>query len=76
MFSEGITRGDTVKVLPPIGKDFENDRIGEVVNVDGAYILVKLNISGVVCELYPNELEVLSKGLPPDVEDVANLGYN
>jgi len=76
LFSEGITKGDTVKILPPTGKDFDNDRIGEVVNVDGAYILVKRNISGVVCELYPNELEVLDKALPPDVENVVDLGYN
>ena len=61
LFSEGIRKGDTVKILPPTGKDFENDRIGVVSNVDGAYILVKRNISGVECELYPNELEIIKK---------------
>lgn len=61
LFSEGIRKGYTVKILPPTGKEFENDRIGVVTNVDGAYILVKRNISGVVMELYPNELEVITK---------------
>lgn len=60
VFSKRISTGDTVKILPPTGKDFENDRIGVVSNVDGAYILVKRTISGVECELYPCELKVLS----------------
>lgn len=76
MFSEGITKGDTVKILPPTGKDFENDRFGVVTNVDGAYILVKRSISGVECELYPCELEVISKAEPATAEDSADLGYN
>ena len=58
-FSGGIKKGDKVQVLTFIGEDFKDDRIGKVVNVDGAYILVKLHVSGVVCELYPNELKVL-----------------
>lgn len=54
-----IKEGDFVKILPPTGKDFDDDRIGCVESVDGSYILVKRNISGVVCELYPNELRLL-----------------
>ena len=76
MFSEGITKGDTVKILPPTGKDFENDRFGVVTNVDGAYILVKRSISGVECELYPNELEVISKAEPAEADEAADRGYN
>ena len=58
-FSGGIKKGDTVEILSNTGKDFDKDRIGVVVNVDGAYILVKRNISSVECELYPNELRVI-----------------
>lgn len=55
----GIKEGDTVKITSFTGKDFDKDRIGVVTNVDGAYILVKRNISGVEVELYPCELEVI-----------------
>ena len=54
-----IKEGDFVKILTPTGKDFDDDRIGQVEDVDGSYILVKRNISGVVVELYPNELRLL-----------------
>jgi len=54
-----IKEGNFVEILPPTGKEFDDDRIGEVINVDGSYILVKRNISGVVIELYPNELRLL-----------------
>jgi hypothetical protein len=76
MFSEGITKGDTVKILPPTGKEFDNDRFGVVTNVDGAYILVKRSISGVEVELYPNELEVISKAESADADEAAERGYN
>ncbi len=54
-----IKEGDFVEILTPTGKDFINDKIGQVENVNGDYILVKRNISGVIVEMYTNELRVL-----------------
>lgn len=69
-------KGDTVKVLVPTHSDFHNDKIGVVTNRDGEYILVKLNKSGVECEHYPCEIEVLEKATPATAEQIADLGYN
>lgn len=57
----GITEGDVVEIFASTGKDFDKDRVGVVTNVDGAYILVKRNISGVEVEVYPNELKTMRK---------------
>jgi len=54
-----IKTGNAVEILPDTGKDFDDDRIGHVESVDGSYIYVKRDISGVVVELYPNELRLL-----------------
>lgn len=53
--------GDTVEVLNDIGKDFKNDKVGEITNVDGYYILIELVKSKVEIECYPNEIKNLSK---------------
>ena len=36
--------------------DLRDDTIGKIENIDGAYILVRLNDSGVIVEVYPNEI--------------------
>ncbi len=56
MLSGGIEVGTRVRILNDIGKDLNDDRVGKVVNVDGAYILVELDKSKVQVERYPNEL--------------------
>lgn len=50
---------DKVEIITPIGKEFENDMVGTVINRDGEYILIELDKSHVVVERYPCELKIL-----------------
>ena len=54
-----IKEFDFVEILVNTGDKFDEDRLGEVTAVDGSYIMVKRNISGVEIELYPNEIRLL-----------------
>ncbi len=54
-----IKEFDFVEIIVPTGKEFNDDRVGEVTRVDGCYIMVKRNISGVEIELYPHEMQLL-----------------
>ena len=51
--------GDTVKILPPIHRDFEetNDKTGVILHRDGEYLTIALFKSGVEVEQYPNEVQ-------------------
>ena len=36
-------------------------KIGTVVRINGAYILVKMNYKGILMEMYPNELQLIKR---------------
>ena len=58
-FSNPLERekvGDKVRILSDIGEDLNDDRIGTITNIDGAYILIELDKSKVEVEQYPNEI--------------------
>ena len=59
MKMNNIEEFDFVELIVPTGNEFNDDRIGEVTRVDGCYIMVKRNISGVEIELYPHEMRLL-----------------
>lgn len=48
-----------VRILSDIGKELNDDRIGTIVDIDGAYILIELDKSKVHVERYPNEITEL-----------------
>lgn len=49
--------GEAVRILNSIGDDLANDRVGVVVDRDGEYVLIQLDMSEVLVERYPCELE-------------------
>ncbi|KKK77846.1 hypothetical protein LCGC14_2849480 [marine sediment metagenome] len=56
MLSEGWKKGKRCRILSDIGKELNDDRVGTVINVDGAYILIELDKSKAHVERYPNEI--------------------
>ncbi len=50
---------DKVEIITPIGKEFENDMVGTVINCNDEYIFIELDKSGVDIELYPCEIKIL-----------------
>ena len=56
MFSEGWKKGKRCRILNDIGEELKDDRVGTVINVDGAYILIELDKSKVHVERYPCEI--------------------
>lgn len=61
--------GDTVKILNDIGKEFDDDRIGEVIGRDGEYIDIRLKKSNVLIERYICELELISQAVKNDKKE-------
>lgn len=59
LFSEGCKKGQRVRILTNIGKELADDRIGTIINVDGAYILIEVDKSKAHIECYPNEITEL-----------------
>jgi len=58
-FSNPLERekvGDKVRILTDIGEDLNDDRVGTITNINGAYILIELDKSKVEVEQYPNEI--------------------
>ena len=56
LFSEGFRKGQRVRIISDIGKDLEDDRVGTITNVNGAYILIETDKNKVIVERYPNEI--------------------
>lgn len=56
MFSGGYKKDQRVRILSDIGKELNDDRVGTIINVNGAYILIELDKSKAHVERYPNEI--------------------